>query len=168
MSSTNDPYRSDAVHAYDDVDYEALELAQFEQSAVAREHEPGHLVSDPEEAARLGDDRLDIADVTPLARHGDPSSAGVIPRRARLEQHVRDRRGVRWVPATELMRHGTARLAGQSINLHAGTHRAARDAAVKAVMRGGVATSERLQRLGQAHPLRAFSVRSAMRNAPGR
>lgn len=168
MSSTNDPYNSDAIHAHDDVDYEALEFAQFEQSAAVREHEPGHLVSDAEEAAWLGGDRPDVADVSPLARHGDPSSAGVVPRRARLEQHVRDRRGVRWVPAAELMRHGTAKLAGQSINLHARTHRAARDAAVKAVMWGGGATSERLQRLGQARPLRAFSARSAMRNAPRR
>ncbi len=168
MSSMNDPYSSDATHAHDDVDYEALELAQFEQSAAAREHEPGHLVADTEEAARLGDDKPDIADGSPLARHGDPSSAGIAPRRARLEQHVRDRRGVRWVPAAELMRHGTAKLAGQSINLHAQTHRAARDAAVKAVMRGGVVASERLQRLGQARPLRAFSAPSAMRNAPGR
>jgi hypothetical protein len=170
MTSTNDPYSSDAAHVHDDVDWSALELTRFEQSEAARDREPVHLERDPTEAdsGPLGRADTVAAEVSALARHGDPSVSKETQRRTGLERQVRDRRSVRWVPATELMRQSTAKLAGQSMRLQTRTHRAARDAAVKAVIRGGVAASQRVRRLGQARPLRTFSVGSAARDAAGR
>lgn len=168
MSSMNDPYSGDAAHAHDDVDYEALELAQFEQSAAAQEHEPEHLPKDaaePDRDFRRPGAGPEEAEASALAHHADPSNPGKAQRRARLEQQVRGRTAVRWVPATELIHRSTATLAGHGIWLQSKGHRFVRDAALKAAVRRSVAAGERIGPFGQARPLRNAAGQPAMRSA---
>lgn len=95
-----------------------------------------------------------------LARHGDPSERDAAKRSQLLEQ-VRDRRSLRWVPASELLRRMGSGVADLTLAGSDYTRLLRKEA-----MRGGM--SERRRQLGPQHPIReAGREMSAVRGAPG-
>lgn len=95
-----------------------------------------------------------------LARHGDPSERDAAKRSQLLEQ-VRDRRSLRWVPASELLRRMGSGVAELTLAGSDYTRQLRKEA-----MRGGM--SERRRQLGPQHPIReAGREMSAVRGAPG-
>ncbi|GAB3597166.1 hypothetical protein [Microbacterium tumbae] len=182
MSTTNEAHNGPAAYDHEDFDHYEPEPTGFEPDGLANdEFDRYEAVSAPEGRLELHGAgvepviRRDTAraqehartdEVSALARHRDPSMAAE-ERRARLRRQVRDRAGARWVPASELIRHGTARVAGTSMDVQMRVHRGIRNGMGRAVVRAGRTAQERARRLGQPRPLQVGANRSAARTAAG-
>lgn len=100
--------------------------------AADREDE-GHVQSDPDALARLSDPSLD-------------------GRRDRIAARVKDRSGLQWVPAGELLRRGTQHAGDAVARGQEHLHRTVRDRTVAGVGRAASVAAKRVALLGKPRP----------------
>lgn len=104
--------------------------------------------SKADEATHAGEE------ISPLARHGDPSQTPTKPTRRTVEEAAeRSRRGVVWLRPSELMGQVTARVAGRGIDFRAELARRTRRLPVQTAAASRRAINRRARRLP---PVTAF------------
>lgn len=102
-----------------------------------------------------------------LARLSDPS---MTDRRARIKDQVRDRSGLRWVPASELLRYHSQRAGDVITRGQERLHRAAGAAVARGGKSLGAAARTRAKGLGPARPITrtaADTIPAVERSGPG-
>lgn len=121
------------------------------------DEERTHTRRESDELAASEQDHPDVSeraarshDADALARFSDPSLAA---RRDRLSVRVRDRSGLRWVPASELLRRGSERAGGAVSRGQERLHRFARDRVTAGVKRTATIAAERVATLGRPRPI---------------
>lgn len=109
------------------------------------DEEPKTLPERPDEPDRGEQGR----DADALARLSDPSLAA---RKERIAARVRDRSGMRWVPASELLRRGSERAGDALSRGQERVHRATREGVKAGVTRTASVAAARVAQLGRSRP----------------
>lgn len=103
---------------------------------------------------RPNDHQAEARDGVELARHGDPS---LNRRRASLLEKTRDRSGLHWLPATEVIRRANTTVARSAYGLQARAGAAIRNAALHPAMTTRAAR-DRVAKLGTSRPIRSHDT----------